>query len=865
MTEVLPPRATRIDANTTLSGILRVLGAAQPDAIAVHTDERDLTYSELAAATDALASAILELTGPTPVPVVVFDPTGIDGVIALVAAVKAGMIVAPLDADHPPAHVRALRAHVGASVVIAPAARAADARALGAPWVLSPGVDFGPTRDLPNPDPDRPAWIVFTSGTTGQPAGVVHSHASIAHLRANLGDDRVAVPGTRVATLGAFGTGFGSAALGNVLLNGATLCPYHWAEGGVDGLPAWMRRTEPEIVSGLVPQVVALTHVANRDDLRTVRSVTCGGAPLSTRDLDRIFAILPDDATLVHRLGSSEMRGVANITLTRHDRNAVLDGPSVPVGRLAPWFQHEIVDEHGNAVAAGAGGELVLRGHKGMASGYWNNPAMTAARFHTEPDGTRSFRTHDRVRQRPDGTLEHLGRLDERVKIRSYLVDLPAVERELNAVPGVRSAAATAVAHNDVDGALRLVAYVELEPGAHLTTAALRAPLARALPSVMVPTDFRIVDRMPIAANGKIDRLGLPDLDRGPVPRAIRERPPLPGVESQLLGLARAALGVGDLGVDEDWFEAGADSLGLLEFAAAISTDLGIDVGLSTLVECPSIATLADQSARGARRDNVVVLHPERTGRSFFFFANAHHTRALADGLTDRPVCAVQPHGLDDGTDLDATVAAAVERHVREIRARQAHGPYLLGGYSFGGVLAYETARVLRSAGEAVELVVILDVIPPGSARRPARYRYLDEVAIRRNASPRWWPFVVARDATRAVVRRVELHRFRRDPARVPLRDARRHDYMLSQARHMSRQHEMRTLAVPTLLVRTAPAQRQTAPGVGADLGWGPLVGDALTVVTVPGDHLSLIHEPDVGAVVDAITAELTRLEDSSP
>ncbi|HYU36111.1 MAG TPA: thioesterase domain-containing protein, partial [Thermoanaerobaculia bacterium] len=371
-------------------------------------------------------------------------------------------------------------------------------------------------------------------------------------------------------------------------------------------------------------------------------------------------------------------------------------------------------------VPGGVAGELCVAGD-GLARGYLGRPGPTAERFLPDPvgpePGGRIYRTGDLARHRADGSLEFLGRLDRQVKVRGFRIEPGEVEAVLAGHPAIRDAA---VAARRTHGEVHLIAYaVPREP---VTVEELRAWLQERLPEPMVPAAWVLLDALPLTPNGKVDLAALPE------PEAVRPAgehlPPRDDMERDLAAIWEELLAVRPVGVQDDFFALGGHSLLVLRLLARIERQLGAKLPPAVLFAAPTIEKLAAvlREGKGAETGRLVFLSPEGDRPPIVWVhaaagtvtAYAEVTRRLKDAEPDRPVWALQAPA-----DLPSTLEQLAAGHVAALRAARPEGPYRLAGWSFGGVVAFEMARQLRSAGVEVSLLALVDSRAPGSIDIP--------------------------------------------------------------------------------------------------------------------------------------------------
>ena len=630
-------------------------------------------------------------------------------VVALLAALHAGIPFAPLDAGAPVAVRREALARLGnPSWVIT----AGDADLAGVD-----GLDVRTARGRPlAPQPVRPeapATVVFTSGSTGVPKGVVYGWGLWDALVAEAETHGVAVaegrPGTSAVCLPLYWVA-GMRALGQ-LAAGAPLYVADPTAGDLAGLFARLERAAPAHVSfppALAGAFARYAPPARR--LESVRTLSLGGLAVQAADVDALRRVLPPDAALRTVYGASETGGVGVVVL------AIAPGDQLPEGMLplghprgADRVRLEPVDPQEGAKPDDEVFELVVRGI--VALGYLDDPAATAARFGADPDGTRWWRSGDLVRILPDGLLQLVGRRDDLVKVNGKLAAPAEPERVLLAMPSVREVAV--VAAPGTHGA-RLVGHVVVDDGVGVE--AVRGWCTERLASHLVPSSFVRHDTLPRLATGKVDRLALVQTAQPPW-RGRERRIPGDALEAAVCKLAEEVLGPGAGRVfpDDDLWLLGLDSLGAVELAEAC-VDLGF--GPFDPVATPerlTPAVIADELRRADRShptSTTVWCNPEGRRPPVFAIPGAGGTslafRNLARALGDeQPLVVVEARGLRGPGGPDRTIDAMGAHAARTIAAVAPTGPLRIVGHSVGGAIAYEAGRLLAADGHDVSVVMV--------------------------------------------------------------------------------------------------------------------------------------------------------------
>ncbi|MET7402180.1 amino acid adenylation domain-containing protein, partial [Dactylosporangium sp. NPDC005572] len=521
--------------------------AARPGAVAVEDGPRTLTYAELDALANRLARRLVAAgAGPERV-VAVRMPRSADLVVAILAVLKSGACLLPLDVHHPPARIDQQLADASPVLVLTELGDLpADA--------TDPRVPV---------DPRHPAYIIFTSGSTGRPKGVVVPHAGLAVLVAGVRAAFGTGPGARVAQFVSPAVDVAISELAASVLSGGTLVVVPEESRLGPALGAFV--TAARLTHADLPP--ALLAALPADAIPPGVTLTIGGEAAPPDVVRRWSA----GRRLVNAYGPTEA------TVTATTWTATPDGP-VLIGRPDPARTAHVLDAGLRPVPAGVPGELYLGG-AGLARGYLGRPALTAERFVAGPSGTCLYRTGDLVRRTADGQLEFLGRTDDQVQVRGFRVEPAEVAAVVEAHPAVAQAVV-------VQRGTALVAYVV--PRTPASPEELRDHAAAVLPAAIVPVVV-VLDALPLTASGKVDRDALP----APAPTAASERPATP-VEETLAGLFAGLLGLAHdaVGRHDGFFALGGDSILSIQLVSR-ARDAGLRFAPRDVFEHQTVASLA--------------------------------------------------------------------------------------------------------------------------------------------------------------------------------------------------------------------------------------------------------------------------------
>jgi amino acid adenylation domain-containing protein len=572
-----------------------------PNAIALIFGREELTYGQLNVRANRLANYLRNLGVGPEVMVGICQERCLEMVVGLLAILKAGGAYVPLDPSYPTARLTFMIEDTRAQVVVTSRAQrgrltslrqkirivCADESAESAGDAAAIALESDQTPES-GVTPDNLAYVMYTSGSTGQPKGVMVPHRGVVRLvqdtnYCRFGSDEVFLQLAPISfdasTLEIWGP----------LLNGGRLAVMPPETPSLDDLARAIGQygvTTLWLTAGLFHLMVEQRVEA----LRPLDQLLAGGDVLSPPDVSKALAMLGPKGRLINGYGPTESTTFACChVIQAGDRVA----DPVPIGRPISNTQVYLVDEYLQPVPVGAPGELCIGGD-GLARGYLNQPDITAQKFVPNPfsnePGARLYRTGDRARYLADGTIEFLGRMDSQVKILGHRVEPGEVEAELGRHPGVRQAAV--IAWGDQPGEKRLVAYVTSSGQSANFASELREFLRSRLPDYMVPSSFVMVDALPLTPNGKVNRAALPawrgagtDNNGSSMPRTV--------IEQRICEVWRRVLGTDRVGVEDNFFDAGGDSLQLIEVHSELEKVLSVKISITDLFSYTTIDALA--------------------------------------------------------------------------------------------------------------------------------------------------------------------------------------------------------------------------------------------------------------------------------
>lgn len=845
---------------------------AVPDAEALHSPGATYTFEQADTRSNAVATVLKQELPDEESPVGALLGHTADAVVGILAILKSDRVVVVLDRHMPLERLRLIIELAGITTCLTDTANAETAAELGESLVKTINLDAlvneqaaSAPRELGDSSTAAcrmrggrdTAFIIFTSGSTGRPKGVMQTHDQLLNDAFGFRLRFRTEPNDRVALVLPYGFSAGLSVIFGALLNGIGTWSFDPRDSGVRALVSWINDQRLSTLNCTPHLLRSLVSVMEpKEVMHSLRLVSTVGESVTGRDVEAIRAHVPPTASFVNLSGSSEVGHLATYELA--GQMQVPDG-ALPAGRVMDNKEVVLLGEDRTPVPPGDVGEIITISEY-LSAGYWHDETTTAERFGTDADGWRLCRQGDLGRFDDNGDLILLGRADAAIKIRGYLVDPSEIEAALLAVDGVDEAVVIPVVAPPAP--TRLIAYVAHPSGVRPPSlAALRRDLRMRLPEYMVPGTIVQLPSLPRNERGKVDRLRLP-----PVTHQPPSAPPERQWEIVVAGIWAEVLGLDAVGLDDDFMALGGDSLSAEELLTVVEDRFGVHMASTVLVDAPTLREFARRVENAAvalpSHPDVITLNSGQTGTPLFCFAGSGALALtflpLSRHLRERNVYAFQAHGLERRGIPDWSVEASARRFIQIMRVIQPHGPYLLLGHSFGGLVALEIARLLTSAGEPVELVGLLDTLLPRS------------VSLRQLVGDEEIPYQTPRGQAAVGNGRSFLqNRIRRvlpDGLPTPhlmMRHLRSYVAgIVPQSGHwqfealfghgvlVSRRHKVQPYAGRCFVVFA-----DNNPD-GQDL-WEPLLTGQHEFFEVPSEHTSLLREPHVSTVADILRSQL--------
>ena len=853
--------------DATVSELFEAQVARNPAAVALQFDDKTITYSELSLRSNQIAQYLLRNGVGDRSLVGVYMERSIEMVAAFLGILKAGAAYVPLDLSYPKERIEFMMSDTRMPVILTQTSLQKDlppgARiiALDAERKSIETLPAEPPRVAVTPE--SLAYVIYTSGSTGKPKGVAVPHRGITRLVLNT--DYVSLsPMDRIAQASNASFDAATFEIWGALLNGASavgiskdvaLSPSDFAEV--------LRKEE---ITTIFLTTALFNQLAREvpGAFASLTNVLFGGEAVDPKWVRAVLLCNPPKR-LLHVYGPTE-----NTTFsTWYEVKQVSDGKTVPIGKPIANSTLFILGPEMQPVPIGVPGEIYVGGD-GLAVGYWERPDLTAEKFVRNPfsadPAARLYRTGDVGRFDTEGNVEFVGRIDHQIKLRGFRIELGEIEALLTRHPKVSNA--VTMLREDMPGEKRLVAYL-IPKGDEPSGAELKAYLKEHLPEYMVPAAIVVMQKFPLTPNEKIDRKALPapEQNRPDLDRTFLA--PRDAIEQQLAKIWEKVLGVQPIGVADNFFDLGGHSLLAVRVFSQIEKTLGKKLPLATLFRAPTIQEIAavireDNQAKSW--STIVDIQPKGSRPPFFWIhtlggdggGGFFYYRKLAELLgLDQP-----SFGIRSPQEPFSRIEEMAKFYIKEIRKFQPAGPYYLGGFCFGGNVAYEMAQQLTKAGETVGLLVMLESSPPNICHKQewsataAKYsleNIVENVKDFVNVSPEQKLALLktkGKRLTEKFKKRIAPTHEGTPVALNQILDLSTYPegYVIYAETHWNAltHYHPQPYAGEITLFR---AKKQGLSNFNHSLGWDALVGDRVNVTVVPGTHESMLQEPNVQIV----------------
>lgn len=849
-------------SDACLHDLFETQARTRPDFAAVVCEDQMLTYGELNARANQLAHYLRRIgVGPETI-VALCVERSVEMMVAVLGILKAGGAYVPLDPSYPKQRLAFMMKDCESRVLVTqqPLIKLLAAHEGEAVRIDE---DFKLIAAESRRDPDKQttaqnlAYVIYTSGSTGKPKGTMISHKSVMNLMKGL-EETVYKNEKEKLRVGLNAPLAFDASMQQIaqLANGQTLCVVpQEIRRDAEALLDYAQRQEIDTLDCTPSQLsMMLSAGLIERGSEKLKKMLVGGEAIGKRIWERVAR---DEKRCYYNL-----YGPTECTVDATAQEISGEGEEC-IGKPLANAQIYILDRNQQLLPLGAEGEICISG-EGLARGYWNQPELTQEKFIPHPfsreAGARLYKTGDAGRRSEDGRIQYIARLDDQVKVRGFRIELGEVEALLREYNGVKEA--VAAVKETSSGEQRLTAYLVQSEGEILDFDHVRAYLSERLPEYMVPSAFLIQAKLPLTPSGKVDRRALPVSDGVRLHTQTPFSTPRDALEFKLIQIWEDVLDVHPVGVKDNFFVLGGHSLLAVSLMSRIENAFGIKLSVTTLFERATIENLAahlrqhTDSPTGST--SLVEIQSGHSTSPFFCVHPAGGTVFCYVDLArqmgrDQPFYGLQSRGLYNGYSPHSRIEEMAAYYLGLIRAVQPNGPYLLGGWSIGGLVAFEMAQQLQAQGEQVAMLALLDTVAP------THYEALDHLSLI-EAFAQYVGFYlqrlgISRDDFVQFDPDQQLNRILEHAkiiGALPL------DFSFSQIRilfeifvanaNAALRYVPKTRAGRATLFKADEHSEQ-----GDAKGWDSLLSDKLEVHPVPGGHFTMLAQPNVKVLAERL------------
>jgi len=867
----------------TLPELFEAQTLRTPDRIALVGADQCLTYGELNANANRLALHLRGL-GITPESRVgICMERSMELLLGILGILKAGGAYVPLDHGYPRERLAFMIADAGLSVLLTGSTLRQRCAALLTDGGLESG---GRTPTVVCIDEawseisrqskdnfacgltaDNAAYLIYTSGSTGRPKGVLTMHRGVINHNLAVSGQLELEADDRILQFHSIGFDTSVEEIFPTWLSGGTLV----LRG--EELPSAQALMELAVEQGLtvldLPTAYWHTWVeeisnGSAQPAPSLRLVFVGGERAAAGQ----FEAWQRKANGVRWLNGYGPTEATVIATTFEPPPAFTTDNGIPIGRPIANARVYLLNGAMTPVPMAIAGELHIGG-TGVARGYWNQPALTAERFLADPfaQGARLYKTGDIARYRQNGDIDFVGRADDQVKVRGFRIELGEIETVLKQHPAVREAVVLARAiqsgsQRSVD--TELVGYLSCDVAKAPSTSDLRSFLQDKLPEYMVPQFFVTLDSFPLSPTGKVDRKALKDPERTKPESGKTFVAPRTAVEECIAGLWREVLQVGQVGVYDNFFELGGHSLLATQIVARIRKVFDVEVPLRELFESPTVARLAELIGRKPTTEFSSLVNIQAHGSLQPFFC-VHPVQGTVFSYynlsrhmgSNQPFYGLQAQGLPETPPVYRSIEAMAAHYIDRIQEIQPQGPYSLGGWSVGGVIAFEMAQQLERSGQRVASLILIDSYAPKDADETEPFADISSA-------------VIFLERLGVAEEKIEDFRHLAFDAQVAfmLEQAQRAEVVPEEVtanQALLAWHIGNATAIyqpvayhgRTLLLKASESPHSEEP----TNGWSPYIGNQLDARRVPGTHFTMVEEPNIKVIASELANFLNGSE----
>ena len=842
--------------------------ARTPKNIAVQFGPSTLTYTDLNQRANQLAHHLRTQGVGSEILVGVCLERSIDLIVILLAILKAGGAYVPLDPSYPPDRLKFMLSDAQPKIIVTHSAfsRKFEVYKTGHLICMDTDQHIFNGYSIENPDSgsraNNLAYVIYTSGSTGHPKGVMIEHRGWANYCLSAQYTYDLLPEDRILQFASISWDTSAEEIFPCLTSGSTLILR--TADMIDSMRHFLQRckewdiTVLSLPTAFWHELITQIATENLTIPACIRAVIFGGERALEARLAEWYQFVPRTVRLFNTYGQTECTAVT----TCCELLPSLPAGDVPLGKPVHNVRAYLLDDQRQPVSLGETGELYVGG-VGVGRGYLGQPEMTNKHFISDPfsgtPGDRLYKTGDLVRFRLDGNLEFVGRVDQQIKLRGIRVEPGEIEAVVLQHPSMQSVVIVGQPAGPTPD--YLAAYVVFHADQTLSASELRSWLGERLPDFMIPAIFVSLDSLPLTPNGKVDRRALPIPDFSQTSSNHQHIEPKDELELRLVKLWERLLQRHPISIDDNFFELGGHSLLAVRMITQLEKEFGKPLSLALLFHAPTIEKMAEVLRDQGWQPRWSSLVPIQTGgsRPPLFCVHADggaffYTNFTAHLSPDQPLFGIQARGLDGKEAPFTNVKEMAQQYIREIRSVQPKGPYIISGFSMGGVVVYEMAQQLLLNGEPPGLVIFLDAPSPNYPEMLENHN--KSVS---NKLKKFFDLSATEKLERLITRTSKRWRELHDEIlsrlylliRRPLPPALRIHVVRKTNQRIADMYQPLPYSGPVTVLR---ASEQT-PGAKPDrtLGWRHYVTGTIDDFVIPGDHETVYQEPNVRLLTQQI------------
>lgn len=693
-----------------------------PGKTAVFDGASELSYMQLNNLLNGLAVEILKKAASGGCNIALLLEHGTPAIIGMLGVLKTGNAYVPLDLNYPLDRLKYIAGDAGCTLIISCSGTAALAEQLGKAikdsFIINIDKDITPciTNVDPAGTPGSLAYILFTSGSSGEPKGVMQCHRNVLHFIQRYTNKLHICADDRVSLLPAYTFDASVMDIYGALLNGASLYCYSILKNGLDPLAEWLQVNKISIYHTVPTLYRYFISTIKTGPLNTIRLVVLGGEPVYKKDYEDFRKYFSEGTIFINGYGPTE----STIILQKFiDHSSIIDRRNIPVGMTAENGEVYLLKDNDEEACVYETGEIVYKSEY-VALGYWNKKEQTEKVFTVDPKTKtgRVYRTGDLGIRLPTGEIELVARKDTQVKIRGQRVELSEIEQNIIKINGVEQAAVVP-GTGDYEG--RLIAYIRYNEYTRPDENDVKQSLTQVLPAYMVPSVYVSLKEFPLTNSGKINRRALPAPTAADINDTVYTAPRTQ-TELKLADIWRELLKVDVVGIHDNFFELGGHSMLAVKLIAMVEKASGKRLPVSTLFEHPTIGKFANllKEDKAPNKHKSLVPVKAAEGKEPLYIVSGINGTAFAfvefANMLDpnQPVFVLQqPQETSELEEFPGNVEGIAATYVDQILEQNPNGPYAIAGHCFGGIIAFEMAKQLEIIGKEVKLIALFDTYLP--------------------------------------------------------------------------------------------------------------------------------------------------------